>query len=223
MLSKNDHTELPPFYLTPSHRLPPILHIMDTSEQSDPLIRRRSTRHHVPNINQQEVLTLAQALQLREQMRTGTFQSVNSNLALITNQHTDGYELIAADRINTSTQTPMLEGLVDVSANPRNSPAIAQSLSGGSPNENSSDEAEEPSSHLTVSTMSASSLFANLFVNGRDVRTSEPPEGLDFSNCTCGVKFHYLSRFYYSPVYTKSRDRCTRTTTVQRGLLQSHH
>jgi len=56
---------------------------MDTSEQPDPLIRRRSARHHVPNINRQEVLTLAQASRLREQMRTGVFQSVNSNLTLI--------------------------------------------------------------------------------------------------------------------------------------------
>jgi len=194
---------------------------MDTSEQSDPLICCRSTRHHVPNINRQEVLTLAQASQLHEQMRT--FQSVDSNLALITNQYTDGYELIAADHIDTFAQTPMLEDSVDVSANPRNSPAIVQSLSGGSPNENSSDEAEEPSSHLTVSTMSASSLFANLFVNGGEVRTSEPPEGLDFSNRTCGVNFHYLSRLYHSPIHTKSRDRCTRTTTVQCGPLQSHY
>jgi len=74
----------------------------------------------------------------------------------------------------------MLEDLIDASANPRNSPAIIRSLSGGPLDENSSDEAEEPSSCLVVSAMSASSLFANLFVNSGEVQTPGPPEGLDF-------------------------------------------
>jgi hypothetical protein len=44
------------------------------SEETNPLVCRRSTRRHVPNINRQEVLTLAQATQLREQIGSGMYQ-----------------------------------------------------------------------------------------------------------------------------------------------------
>jgi hypothetical protein len=70
----------------PLHLVLFILHAMHASEQTSYLLCRRSARCHAPNINRQEVLTLAQASRLREQIETGMCKSVRSNLALINAQ-----------------------------------------------------------------------------------------------------------------------------------------
>jgi hypothetical protein len=48
---------------------------MQPSEETSSLIYRRSTRRHIPNINRQEALTLAEAAQLRARIMTGTCAS----------------------------------------------------------------------------------------------------------------------------------------------------
>ena len=46
---------------------------MDLNQQADSVVRRRSARRRVPNINRREPLTIAEAGQLRAQMATSMY------------------------------------------------------------------------------------------------------------------------------------------------------
>ena len=46
---------------------------MDPDQQDNPIIRRRSARRRIPNINRREPLTIAEAEQLRTQMAISAY------------------------------------------------------------------------------------------------------------------------------------------------------
>jgi hypothetical protein len=56
---------------------------MQASEDTSSLVRRRSARRRIPNINGQEALTLAEAAQLRAQMMRGVCQSAHNYSAQV--------------------------------------------------------------------------------------------------------------------------------------------
>ena len=61
---------------------------MQASEDTNSLIRRRSARRRIPNINGQEVLTLAEAAQLRAQMMRGVCRSAhNCSVQVLIQRH----------------------------------------------------------------------------------------------------------------------------------------
>ena len=49
---------------------------MDLDQGRNTIVRRRSARRPVPNINRGEPLTIAEAGQLRAQMAIGTYQTL---------------------------------------------------------------------------------------------------------------------------------------------------